>query len=120
MALVSSAMLQGLTEQIAHCHFRAAECIELAAHAANEADRQIYIQREQAWLTLARRYERSAHLDQMLNERQRRRLRQWPATQTKAPNCPSCNIQTVAHFSAVFVCLNCQRVVEQPISLVGA
>jgi hypothetical protein len=112
-------MLYGLTEQIAHCHFRAAECIELAAHATSEADRQIYIQREQAWLTLARRYEHSECLDQMLNERQRRRLREWPATQAKAPNCPSCNIQTVTHLSAAFVCPNCQRIVEQAISLVG-
>jgi len=112
-------MLHGLTEQIAHCHFRAAECIELAAHAASEADRQIYIERERAWLTLARRYEHSECLDQMLNERQRRRLREWPATQAKAPSCPSCNIQTVAHLSAVFVCPNCQRIVEQAVSLVG-
>ena len=112
-------MLHGLTEQIAHCRFRAAECIKLAARAASEADRQIYIQREQAWTALAFRYEHSERLGQMLNERQRRRLHEWPATQTKAPNCPSCNIQTIAHLSAVFVCPNCQRIVEQAISLVG-
>jgi len=109
-------MLHGLTEQIAHCHCRAAECIERAARAASEADRQIYIQREQAWLTLARRYEHSERLGQSLNERQRRRLREWPAIQIKGPNCPCCNIQTVADPSAVFVCPNCQRVVEQATS----
>jgi ribosomal protein L37AE/L43A len=113
-------MLHGLTEQIAHCHLRAAECIRLAACAASEADRQIYVQRERAWLTLAHRYEHSERLGQMLNDRQRRRLREWPATQINAPNCPSCNIQTVVHFSAVFVCSNCQRVVEQTIPLVGS
>jgi len=112
-------MLHGLTEQIAHCHFRAAECTKLAARADSEADRQIYMQREQAWLTLAHRYEHSERLGPMLNERQRRRLREWPATQTKAPSCPSCHIQTVAHFSAVFVCPNCQRIVERAISPVG-
>ena len=113
-------MLHRLTEQIAHCHFRAAECIRLAALAASEADRQIYIQRERAWLTLAHRYEHSERLGQMLNERQRRRLREWPATQIKGPNCPSCDIQTVAHFSAVFACPNGQRVVEHTIALVGS
>src|SRR5215510_14438601 len=53
--------------QIAYCHRRAAECRELAVrYCAN--DRECYLQREQAWLKLARSYEFQQRLDRRLTE----------------------------------------------------
>jgi hypothetical protein len=51
--------------QIAYCHRRAAECRELAVR-YGAIDR--HLQREQAWLKLARSYEFQERLDRMLKE----------------------------------------------------
>jgi len=59
-------MSYSLSKQIAHCYFRAWKCGELAARSINAADRQVYGERKQAWLTLARSYEFSERLGQML------------------------------------------------------
>ena len=53
--------------QIAYCHRRAAECRELAGGCCAN-DRECYLQREQAWLKLARSYEFQQRLDRSLTE----------------------------------------------------
>jgi hypothetical protein len=46
-------MLLNLSEQVADCYRRAAECKELAEIAQNPKDRAFYLEREQGWLSLA-------------------------------------------------------------------
>src|SRR5215813_7115384 len=126
-------MLSDLSKQIAHCYFRASECREIAALALNPTDRQAYIERERAWLALARSYEFSQRLGQMLKEMQRqerrnssRRRNVWTAN--KLPQCPTCNVEMqfqgtqpvkgmfvhVMPISerAFFLCPNCSRLID--------
>jgi hypothetical protein len=109
-------MLCGLSEQIALCYRRAAECRDLAA--SREVDREFYLDREKAWLKLARSFEFSESISRALNNRQR--LQNWPVTVSalRMPNCPACDIAIVqvagmTHERALFLCPNCRRVVEQ-------
>src|SRR6266700_4888981 len=53
----AGAMLESLSKQIAHCYFRAGECRKLAVRSGHSTDQQFYLEREQAWLSLARNYE---------------------------------------------------------------
>jgi hypothetical protein len=126
-------MLCSLSKQISHCYFRAAECRERAARCVSPSDRLFYIEREQAWLTLARSYEFQERLARMVTELSRN---QWhgglPPEQDrwiKPPQCPNCGIQM--HFQikrpvrnmfvqkplsverALFVCTNCRRLDAQ-------
>jgi len=78
---------------------RAAECGELAALSSNERDREFYLEREAAWLTLARSYELSEKIGDMVQElaKTKRRSRIWPfkrsvSTGPKLPECPACHI----------------------------
>jgi hypothetical protein len=87
-------MLYDLSEQVAHCYRSAAKCRELAER--YEPQREFYLEREQAWLTLARSFEFSERVGRVLDERQRRRLRNWPAISV-TPNCPACHIQLRLH-----------------------
>ena len=112
-------MLYGLSEQIALCYRRAAECRDLAAR--RELDREFYLHREKAWLKLARSFEFSERISQLINDKQRQRLRNWPATVSalKVPNCPGCDIAMLVQVpdmtseGTLFLCPNCQRLVEQ-------
>jgi hypothetical protein len=63
-----SAMLYGLSKQIAHCYLRADECKKLSVLSVSASDKQFYIAREQAWLTLARSYELQERIAQMVKE----------------------------------------------------
>jgi hypothetical protein len=113
-------MLNNASKQVAHCYRRAAECRELAEH--RETEREFYLEREQAWLTLARSFEFSERVGRALNERQRQKLCNRPATQciSSAPKCPACGLEMGLHIflplfveaqktyeDAFFVCPNC-------------
>src|SRR6266568_510321 len=87
-----SAMLNSLSKQISHCHFRAAECRECADRCVRPRAREFYIEREQAWLTLARSYEFQERLNQMVTERGRNEWRGGLSPEQrlwiKPPECP--------------------------------
>jgi hypothetical protein len=118
-------MLNSISKQVAHCYRRAAECRELAER--HETEREFYLEREQAWLTLARSFEFSERVGRAINERQRQKRRNRPATQSISPapkcparKCPACSVEMVLHVflptfveaqktyeDAFFVCPNC-------------
>lgn len=122
-------MLKGLSEQIADCLRRAEECGELAALSRNESDREFYLQREADWLKLARSYELSESIGDLVKELAKR-SRIWPFKRTvptgrKLPECPACHTAmplyavrpiylTVAiRFErAFFHCQSCGRLVD--------
>jgi hypothetical protein len=126
-------MLYGLSKQIAHCYFRAAECRRLADLSVSMPDRQFYIEREQAWLALARSHELSERIDRYIKEVGRRTGRGClSATRaTKSPQCPNCGIDMQFRLShptkrafagisferAFFLCPNCQRASEQLVAI---
>jgi hypothetical protein len=122
-------MLDDLSKQVAHCYWRAAECNERAASCVNLDDKAFYLDREKAWLTLARSFEFSERVGRVLNERQRRRLRYWPAAgrmpalKVVPPNCLACNVEMLLQLTepmfaqgettyerAYVLCPNCGRV----------
>jgi hypothetical protein len=119
-------MLYNLSEQVAHCYRRAAECKERAELSGDAGYKEFYGEREQAWLTLARSYELSERIGLVLDGRQRQRLRDWPAARALAtvPKCPACSIEMGLHAidpifvqvaetmfeRAFFLCPNCGRV----------
>jgi len=78
-------MLSDLSKQVAHCYSRPAEC---SAHAAewDPDTKEFYVQRKKAWLSLAQSYELSERIGLALDERQRQRLRNWPATIEQFPS----------------------------------
>lgn len=118
-------MLSKSSKQVAHCYRRAAECRELAER--HEIEREFYLERERAWLTLARSFEFSERVGRAINDWQRQKPRNWPATQCispapkrPAPNCPACGVEMGLHVflpmfveaqktyeDAFFVCPNC-------------
>jgi hypothetical protein len=95
-------MLLNLSEQVADCYRRAAECKELAEIAQNPKDRAFYLEREQGWLSLAQSYQVSENIGRVVDERARRVVKGYV--------CPDCSVSTVARYSTLFVCTNCQRV----------
>jgi hypothetical protein len=130
-------MLSSLSKQISHCYFRAAECSERAACCVSPADRAYYVERERAWLTLARSFEFQERLNRMVTEIGRNA---WhgglPPEQDlgiKSPECPACGVQMrfqtkrpVKHMfvqaalrfeRALFVCTNCQRLGDQLVAV---
>jgi hypothetical protein len=124
-------MLNKSSKQVAHCYRRAAECRELAERHENE--RQFYLEREQAWLTLARSFEFSERVGRAIHEfsgrpgratngRQRQKRRNRLPTQciSPVPKCPACGVEKGLHVflptfgeaqktyeDAFFVCPNC-------------
>jgi hypothetical protein len=97
-------MLNKSSKQVAHCYRRAAECRELAERHENE--REFYLERDRAWLTLARSFEFSERVGRAINDWQRQKPRNWPATQciSPAPKCPVCGVKTGLHvFLPMFV-----------------
>ena len=130
-------MLNSLSKQISHCHFRAAECRERAARSVRPTDREFYVEREQAWLTLARSYEFQERLNQMVTELGRNEWRGGLSPEQrlwiKPPECPTCGIQmqfqakrpvklmfveaALRFERAFFVCTNCRRLGEQLVAI---
>jgi hypothetical protein len=130
-------MLCGLSKQISHCHYRAAECRERAARCVSPTDRRFYVEREQAWLTLARSFEFQERLSRMVTELSRNEwhggLPQGQDRWIRPPQCPSCGIQmqfemrrpvknvfvqTLLSFErALFVCTNCCRLDAQLVAI---
>src|SRR5215467_8561668 len=117
-------MLHGLSKHIVHCYFRAAECRELAERCVSAADRQFYLEREQAWLSLARSHQVSETIANMLRELDTQRRRTWPPPRISSPRqtlpqCPACRIQMrlyaweppllVPVEDAFLLCPNCGR-----------
>ena len=127
-------MLNKSSKQVAHCYRRAAECRELAERHENE--REYHLEREQAWLTLARSFEFSERVGRAIhefsgrfgrstNERQRhhRQAAQCisPAPSiSPAPKCLACGVEMGLHVflptfveaqttyeDAFFICPNC-------------
>ena len=122
-------MLYDLSEQVAHCYRRAAECNELAEACVDLTDKNFYLDREQAWLTLARSFELSERIGRVLNERQRQRVRNWlagghmSAFKVLPPKCLACNVEMLLQLAepmfaqgataferAYVVCPNCARI----------
>jgi hypothetical protein len=122
-------MLYNLSKQVAHCYRLAAECNERAASCVSLGDKAFYLDRENAWLTWARSFEFSERLGRVLNERQRRRLRNWPAAgrmpafKVVPPTCLACNVEMLLQLTepmfaqgeltferAYVLCPNCGRV----------
>src|SRR5262245_45033807 len=89
-------MLNDLSRQIAHCHYRAIECKERAACSVSPTDRRFYVEREQAWLTLARSFEMQERIGRMVNELKRKALPGYlPSKQgfwVRPPQCPTCSV----------------------------
>jgi hypothetical protein len=130
-------MLDALSRQIAHCYFRATECRERAERSVSPADRRFYLEREQAWLTLARSYELQERISRMVNELKRKAepgyLSREQSVWIKPPQCPSCRVpmqfqarRPVWHIfvqaplsfeRALFACTNCRRLGEQLVSI---
>jgi hypothetical protein len=130
-------MLDNLSRQIAHCYFRAIECRERAACSASPADRRFYVEREQAWLTLARSYEFQERIGRMVNELKRKAgpgyFRPEQSFRTRSPQCPTCGVpmelqaigplgRTIVEASlcferALFACTNCRRLGEQLVTI---
>jgi NMD protein affecting ribosome stability and mRNA decay len=127
-------VLYSLSNQIAHCYVRAEECRKLAALSQGETDRQFYIERERAWLKLARSYELSERISRFSNELERHnhlRRTEAPsiAMEFGPPNRSSCAVPmdfeagcpdesrtvdaTVTLEFALCVCPNCGRVRDQ-------
>ena len=111
-------MLKGLSEQVADCYRRAVECGELAALSISPSDRQFYLEREAAWLTMARSYVLSERVGEMLQELNRK-------SGPKLPDCPACHIEmkfyavrlmyltvTIMFERAFFHCENCGRLID--------
>jgi hypothetical protein len=97
-------MLKSLGAQAADCYRRAAESRELADCARNPGDREFHLQQEAAWLALARRFQFSETIGDMLNELGPTGGGTLSLTRTdlmslKAPNCPSCRSEML--FNAV-------------------
>jgi hypothetical protein len=99
-------MLSGLSEVVADCYRRAAECRELADGCTKEEDRAFYLEREQSWLQLAMSYQFSERVDRAIDELENRR----GVIMTRA--CPTCKKATPVHYRTMFVCTNCQLVFE--------
>jgi hypothetical protein len=73
-------MLTDLSQEVANCYQRAAECAERAGTCKNAEMREFYIERENAWIKLARSYQFSERLARQFGELKSKRLRDWPAT----------------------------------------
>ncbi len=130
-------MLNSLSKQITHCYYRAAECRELAARCVSPCDREFYVEREQAWLTLARSYEFQERVNQMVTELGRNDWRGGLSPEQRLwirpPECPACGVQMqfqarrpvkymfveapLSFERALFVCTNCRRLGEQLVAI---
>jgi hypothetical protein len=60
-------MLTNLSQDVALCYQRAVDCAERAGTCANVGMKAFYLEREKAWLTLARIYESTERLNLLRN-----------------------------------------------------
>ena len=91
-------MLYDLSDAVAECYRRAAECKELAKQADTFSSKAFYLERERAWLRLARSVDFSERVNRILNERKRQRARQWPPPRPRPPRvmlpkCSTCKVE---------------------------
>jgi hypothetical protein len=107
-----SAMLTDLSQELANCYQHAAECAERAGSCADPDVRTFYLEREEAWLLLARSCERSERAGQRLGEPKSKSVHGWPAI-ARVRNCPSCKVETTIRCFGLVICPNCQRIVDQ-------
>ena len=109
-------MLTNISQDAALCYQRAVDCAERSGTCANVGMRAFYLEREKAWLTLARIYECTERLnlklDRRLGQVRSKKFRDWPGTNC-IRNCPSCKIETNVSSFGFVMCPNCQRVVDQ-------
>ena len=61
-------LLSDLSRDVAHCYQRAAGCAERAGSCANPEMREFYLEREQAWLKLARSYQFAERISRKLGQ----------------------------------------------------
>jgi len=106
-------MLTDVSQEVADCYQHAVECAERAGTCANADMRAFYLEREEAWLLLARTYERSERAGQRLGEPKSKSVRNWAATVARVRNCPSCKVETTVSSFGLVICPNCQRIVDQ-------
>jgi hypothetical protein len=107
-------MLTDVRQEVADCYQHAVECAERAGTCANADMRAFYLEREEAWLLLARTYERAERAGQRLGEPKSKGLRGWPATVVaRVRNCPSCKVKSTVNYFGLVICPNCQRIVDQ-------
>ena len=124
-------MLDSVSKRTSHCYWRATECRELAALSVSATDRQIYLERAQAWLTLAHCYEFSERNGRTLQEAQRQR---GPSCSPPTlPKCPFCSVEMQFHASQpdssipvqvtvlferiFFLCPNCRSLSDQLVAM---
>jgi len=74
--------------------------------------REFYLEREQAWLKLARSYQFAERISRKLGQVNGRRFRDWPSS-ARVRNCPSCKIETTVSCDGLVICPNCRRIVDQ-------
>ena len=99
-------MLTDLSQEVANCYQHAVECAEHAGTCANADMRAFYLEREEAWLLLARTHALTERVDLAIEEIDRQR----GVTVTRA--CPACKQVTPIHYHTLFVCTNCRLVFE--------
>ena len=99
-------MLSNLSEDVAECYRRAAECQELARVVTNQRDREYFLASEKDWLLLAQTHQLAEGMGCAIDDLNKRS----GATLTKS--CPTCKTVTPVHYSTVFVCVNCNLVFE--------
>jgi hypothetical protein len=109
-------VLSSLSQEVAHCYQRAAECAERAGTCANLEVREFYLEREKAWLTLARSYQLAERVSRKLERRlghvRSKKFNDWPAT-ARVRNCPCCKVETTVSCDGLVICPNCQGIVDQ-------
>src|SRR5262245_46843461 len=106
-------MLSGLSQLVAHCYQRAAQCSELATQTDDSERRAYLLERERSWLLLARSYEVSDSTTLFLNE-MRGRIFPKPLRQN-LPTCSSCDLKlevevSVLSTDVIFVGPNCHQI----------
>lgn len=85
-------MLSNLSEDVANCYRRAAECQELARLATNDKDREFYLAREKEWLLFGGSHLFQERMDQAIEEVDR-----WRGV-TVMRACPACRKATPSHY----------------------
>jgi hypothetical protein len=99
-------MLSGLSQEVAGCYQRAAECQQLARLATSGRDREFYREREKGWVLLARTHRLVEGIGLTIEEFDRQ------GGLSIIRSCPACKKATPIHYDKLFVCTNCRLVFE--------
>jgi RNase P subunit RPR2 len=84
-------MLRKASHQVAYCYQRAIEFRERSTAALDETAQQELLEMEQRWLRLARSYERSRRITDLIHEIERSlKLRIKPSQPALRQICPAC------------------------------